>query len=133
MARTPNALIPPPNGERIPDEDFGISERVETAAVLLTRMLPSQVAQRLVKHYNCSLASAYIYIASARGFLAGLKRRDQETWFHTILERLDMACLDPASTEAGRLKAIHLLIGMLGLRRPPAAPGTDPEWQPEEL
>lgn len=125
MDATRNTLIPP-GSRRFPEQDYGISERVEAAAVLLGKMLPSQVAKRLVAAYGCDLTTAYDYVRQARTFLAGLRLRSRETIFHEISERLDAIALNPSASDADKLKANHLLIGLHGLRRQPAAPEGEP-------
>lgn len=119
MARIPNALIPPPHGREWPDEDYGIGERVEAAAVLLGTMYPTQVVKRLMKAYGITQRTAYGDIAAARAFLAGLDRRDHETWFHECIRTLDALRMSPAANDETKLKAVNLIVGMMGLRREP--------------
>lgn len=127
--RIPNALIPSPHGRDIPP-GHGLPEEVEAAAVLLGKMYPSQAAKRLVAHYECAYGTAYEYIARARAFLAGLRLKDRETIFHETSAQLDAIILNPVASEADRLKAIHLKIGLHGLRRAPEPPPKDDEEVP---
>jgi hypothetical protein len=127
MSDALRALIPASAGKRrFPEEDYGITERVEAAAILLGQMRPSQVAQRIVSAYHCDLTTAYDYVRQARAFLAGLRNRSRDTIFHEISERLESIALNPAASMADKLKANHLLMGLHGLRRQPAAPEGEP-------
>jgi hypothetical protein len=113
----PSLIVPPPPA---PPRDYGLEERVQAAAVLLATMYPSQVAARLVATYGCGHSTAYDYIARARAFLAGLQCQDRETIFHETDDQLKSIIMNPAVSPQDKLKALHLRIGLHGLRRQPA-------------
>lgn len=131
--RVPSALIPLPHRSEIPPHDYGLDERVETAAVLLGTMYPTQVAKRLVAHYQCSLTAAYDYIARARAFLAGLRVEDRDTLFHQADEQLMSIIMNPSVAPDVKLKAIQVRIGLHGLRKQPKpAQAEEAEFMQEE-
>jgi len=97
----------------IPEED-----KIEVAAFLLGKMIPTRAKAELQKRYKCSRAAAEIYIREARAYIRGLANVTKEEATAQTLSQIEAVVNDPMASPRDRASAIRLKMNLLGLNAP---------------